>query len=112
MTKPSKDKDSYSLLSSYISLYRNKYGNSPIVNKYKEKWAMSSLIEDFGISGVQDTLDYYFKLNKEGHSLSWFFNNFSNIHSSRLSAERDAMIRKEQRVRTMEIRAEFINGVS
>jgi hypothetical protein len=112
VTKPSKDKDSYSLLSSYISLYRNKYGNSPIVNKYKEKWAMSSLIEDFGISSVQDTLNYYFKLNKEGHSLSWFFNNFSTIHSSRLSAERDAMIRQEQRVRTMEIRAEFINGVS
>jgi hypothetical protein len=112
VTKPNKDKDSYTLLSSYISLYRDKYGNSPIINKYKEKWAMASLIEDFGITNIQNGLEYYFKLNKEGHSIGWFFNNFSTIHSSRLSAERDAMIRSEQRMKTMQIRAEFINGVS
>jgi len=112
VTSPNKDKDAFALLSKYSSLYKQKYGNSPVVNKYKEKWAVISLIEDFGADSVRESLKYYFKLNREGHSLSWFFNNFSNIHSSRLSSERDAMIRREQREKTLKIRAEFMNGVS
>ncbi len=112
MTSPNRDKDAFALLSKYSALYKQKYGNSPIVNKYKEKWAMTSLVEDFGVEGVRESLKYYFKINREGHSLSWFFNNFSNIHSSRLSSEKDAIIRREQRIKTMQIRAEFMNGVS
>jgi hypothetical protein len=106
------DKDAYSLLSEYSRLYQTRYSQSPVINKYKEKWGMSSLVEDFGKEGVSKTLLYYFKTNREGHSLSWFYNNFSNIHSSRLSSEKDAIIRREQRIKTMQIRAEFMNGVS
>jgi hypothetical protein len=112
VTSPNKDKDAFALLSKYTALYKQKYGNAPIVNKYKEKWAMISLVEDFGQDAVLQSLKYYFKLNREGHSLSWFFNNFSNIHSSRLSSEKDDMIRREQRAKTLKIRAEFMNGVS
>lgn len=105
------DKDAFALLSEYSKLYQTKYGNAPVLNKYKEKWGMSSLVEDFGRDGVSQTLTYYFKINREGHSLSWFYNNFSNIHLSRLASEKDAKIRAEAREKTKQLRAEYLNGI-
>jgi hypothetical protein len=108
----SKDnKDSYNLLSFYTSLYKDKYGVSPIVNRYKEKWAMQSLIDDFGIDDIKLSIKYYFKLSKDGHPLTWFFNNFSAIHTSRLNSERDDRIRAAARQKTYELRAEYLNGL-
>jgi hypothetical protein len=106
------DKDAYSLLSDYSGLYRVRYGQSPVLNKYKEKWGMSSLVEDFGKDEVYKTLTFYFRTNREGHSLSWFYNNFSTIHLSRLSSEKDDRIRAESREKTRQLRAEYLNGLS
>ena len=105
------DKDAYSLLSEYSRLYEFKYKQSPIVNKYKEKWGMSSLVDDFGREGVGKTLTYYFKINREGHSLSWFYNNFSTLHLSRLNAEKDDRIRAAARAKTRQLRAEYLDGL-
>lgn len=106
------DKLSYSLLSKYITLYHNKYNQTPIINKYKEKWAMQSLIDDFGVDEVESSLLYYFKLPKENHPIIWFFNNFATIHTARLNAEKDAKIRAAARQKTYELRAEYLNGIS
>lgn len=106
------DKDAYLLLSKYSSLYEKRYGIKPVLNKYKEKWGMNSIIEDFGVEGVKKTMDYFFRLNKEGHSLSWFYNNFSTIHLSRLAAEKDDKIRSAARQKTRQLRAEYLNGLS
>lgn len=105
------DKDAFSLLSEYIRLYKSRYASAPILNKYKEKWGMASLVEDFGREEVEKTLNYYFKINREGHSLPWFYNNFSTVHISRLSAEKDDKIRSAARQKTQELRAEYLNGV-
>lgn len=106
------DKDAYSLLSEYAQLYWERYSQPPIINKYKEKWGMSSLVEDFGRDGVSKTLIYYFKTNREGHSLPWFYNNFSSIHLSRLASEKDDKIRAAARTKTRQLRAEYLNGIS
>jgi hypothetical protein len=106
------DKDAFALLSEYSKLYHMKYGQPPILNKYKEKWGMSSLVEDFGKDGVSRTLHYYFKLNRDGHALPWFYNNFSNIHLSRLASEKDDKIRAAARAKTRQLRAEHLNGLS
>jgi hypothetical protein len=106
------DKSAYSLLSEYSALYKIKYGRPPIINKYKEKWGMLSLIEDFGEEGVSKTLKYYFKINREGHSLPWLYNNFSSIHLSRLAAEKDDKIRAAARSKTRQLRVEYLNGLS
>jgi|APGre2960657373_1045057.scaffolds.fasta_scaffold165380_1 hypothetical protein len=112
MARSNSDKEAYSLISEYTRLYREKYGISPTINKYKEKWAFLSLIEDFGYENIEQTLSYYFKLTKDMHPLSWFVNNFSSLHISRIGAEKDAMLRSEQRRKTQELRAEYLNGVS
>jgi hypothetical protein len=112
MARSNSDKEAYSLISEYVRLYREKYGVSPTINKYKEKWAFISLAEDFGYEGVDKTLGYYFKLTKDMHPLGWFVNNFSTLHISRMNSEKDAMLRADQRKKTQELRAEYLNGVS
>ena len=72
---------------------------------------MISLVEDFGPEEVSKTLEYYFRLNKDGHPLNWFYNNFSNINSARIQAEKDSDIREKQRKKTLELRAEYLNGI-
>ena len=112
MARSNTDKEAFVLLSDYIGEYRNKYSSVPLINKYKEKWAMVSILEDFGKENVEKAIVHYFKLNREGHPLNWFFNNFSAIHLSRVSSEKDAELRKEQRKKTAQLRAEHFNGVS
>jgi hypothetical protein len=46
------------------------------------------------------------------HPLGWFVNNFSTLHISRMNSEKDAMLRADQRKKTQELRAEYLNGVS
>lgn len=111
MARSKYEKTAFALLSDYVCLYKNRYGVPPLVNKYKEKWAMISLVEDFGAEDVANSLEYYFKTIKEGHPLNYFYNNFSSIHSSRISAERDNRIRAEQRKMTEKLRAEYFNGI-
>lgn len=111
MARSKYEKSAFALISDYICLYKNRYSVAPLVNKYKEKWAMISLIEDFGVEDVSETLEYYFKTTKDRHPLSYFYNNFSSIHSSRLSTEKDNRIRTEQRKMTQKLRAEYLNGI-
>jgi hypothetical protein len=101
----------YALISDYTCLYKQRYGIPPIINKYKEKWAMISLVEDFGPESVSNTLEYYFKLNKDGHPLNWFYNNYSTIHSSRIESEKDEERRVKQREVTRKLREEYLNGI-
>jgi len=101
----------YELIRQYQSLYNQRYSRPIEINRYKEKWAVSSLLEDFGYDDVEKTLDYYFKLDKDGHPLSWFFSNFTIIRQRRLDKEMDDIIRAERRARTQKIVEEYKNGL-
>ena len=111
MARSKQETSAYKLISEYIRLYKQKYSTAPIINKYREKWGMLSLVEDFDEEPVSIALQHYFSLNKEGHSLAWFYNNFVTVHSSRLAAEKDDRVRAEQRRKTAELRAEYLNGI-
>lgn len=111
MARTKNETAAYALISDYVCLYKNRYGVPPLVNKYKEKWAMISLVEDFGAEEVGETISHYFNLNKEGHPLNWFYNNFSNIYSARIAAKKDEALREQQRKKTQELRAEYLNGL-
>ena len=63
MTKDS-SKLSYALLNYYTKLYTDKYGRKPVVNIYKEKWAMNDVIESVGYDRAKELLDYYASLQK------------------------------------------------
>lgn len=98
------------LLGTYGKLYESKYGKKAVVNKYKEKWAAASLIEDFGEDDVVETLNYYFKTSKDNHPLNWFYNNFDSLFSANKDYKRDIELRQQRRLETAKIRQEFLNG--
>lgn len=107
---PDKAKTSYIVLSEYSTLYEKKYKVKPNLNKYKEKWAIASLIEDYGSDTVFKMLEYYFVLSKEGHPLVWFYNNFDQLVKANKENEQDAKNRAERRAETARLRQEYLNG--
>lgn len=102
----------YRIVAIYQDLYSQKYNRPIQINRYKEKWAIQSLLEDFGFDTVEATLTYYFKTMKDGHPLSWFYSNFELLNNNRLSQINDDMIRAERRARTQKIVEEYKNGLS
>lgn len=83
------EKQPYILMTLYESLYKDKYGNSPKMNKFREKWAMQDVIDSVGFDRAKELLIYYFSLPKGGHPLQFFFYNFDRIDSAVSEVERD-----------------------
>jgi len=83
------EKAPYILMTLYQSLYKEKYGKVPQLNKFREKWAMQDVIESVGLDRAKELLIYYFSLPKGGHPLQFFFYNFDRIDSAVAEIERD-----------------------
>ena len=83
------DKEPYILISLYQSLYKDKYGRTPTMNKFREKWAMQDVIDSVGFDKARDLLNYYFSLSKAGHPLQFFFYNFDRIDMARTESDKD-----------------------
>ena len=84
----------------YESLYLEKYGRKPRLNKFREKWAMQDVIDSVGFDRARDLLVYYFKTNKSGHPLSFFFYNFDKIDYLKIEIEKDIKNRRTLREAT------------
>jgi hypothetical protein len=69
----------YGLVSLYCALYKENYNKPAVVNKYREKWAMQDVIDSVGYDRSRVLLEYYFKMSKPNHPLSWFFYNFEKL---------------------------------
>lgn len=89
-----RDKSVYVLLGKYDTLYKERYGNKPKYNRFKEKWAMQDVIDSVGTEEAGTLLEYYFKVTKPGHPLTWFFFNFDKLESMMLEMEADKKRRK------------------
>jgi hypothetical protein len=87
------EKEPYILIGLYESLYKEKYGKSPRLNKFREKWAMKDVIEIIGFDRAKELIIYYFKTNKQGHSLSFFFYNFDKIDQLQSEIQKDKINR-------------------
>lgn len=103
-------KIAFGLLSYFSNKWKTKYGKSLEINKYKEKWAMVSLIEDFGEDRVEKAIDYYFTLQKEGHSLVWFYNNCDTLLKTLTDKQEDDRLRAERRAKLQKLKEEFYNA--
>lgn len=96
-------KQAYALVSLYIALYKSKYNKLPIVNRYREKWAMQDVIDTVGFDRAKQLIEYYFKCNKVGHPLNWFLYNFDKIDDVLLKSQQDVERRKELREQTKQM---------
>jgi hypothetical protein len=97
MAAKSDPKLSYTLLSMYDSLYTEKYGKKPIVNRYREKWGMQDVIDSIGFNRAKEVLEYYFLTSKNGHPIVWFFNNFDSLNRMMQQRAEDDEHRKKLR---------------
>lgn len=88
------EKQPYILLSLYETLYKEKYGNKPKINKFREKWAMQDVIDSIGFDRTKDLLVYYFKTNKVGHPINFFFYSFDRLDYYKTEMEKDKSNRK------------------
>lgn len=88
------EKQPYILISLYQSLYKDKYGRVPTINKFREKWAMQDVIDSVGFDRAKELLEYYFTLNKNGHPLQFFFYNFDKMDSIKVESDKDKEKRK------------------
>jgi len=84
----------YALVSLYIALYKTHYSKQPIVNRYREKWAMQDVIDTVGFDRAKELIEYYFKCNKPGHPLNWFLYNFDRIDDVLVKSDADKERRK------------------
>ena len=87
------EKEPYILIGLYESLYKEKYGKSLRLNKFREKWAMKDVIDSIGFDRAKELIIYYFKTNKQGHSLSFFFYNFDKIDQLQSEIQKDKINR-------------------
>ena len=90
----------YGLVSLYCSLYKETYNKQPIVNRYREKWAMQDVIDSVGYDRAKVLLEYYFKITKSGHPIAWFFYNFEKLDLSLVQTQEDKIRREFIRSKT------------
>lgn len=83
------EKEPYVLISLYQSLYKDRYGLAPKINKFREKWAMQDVIDSVGFERAKDLIAYYFKTGKSGHPLQFFFYNFDKLDDMELESTKD-----------------------
>jgi len=97
------EKQPYVLIGLYEKLYFEKYNKKPRINKFREKWAMQDVIDSVGYDRAKEILAYYFKTNKSGHPLNFFFYNFDRIDSLMVEIERDKLNRNLLREQTKKL---------
>ena len=88
------EKEPYVLIGLYESLYNERYGKRPKLNKFREKWAMQDVIDSVGFDISKELLVYYFKTSKSGHPISFFFFNFDKIDYLKTEMQKDAENRR------------------
>jgi hypothetical protein len=84
----------HALVSKYVALYQDRYSKAPHINRHREKWAMQDVIDSVGYDRSKELLDYYFKITKPGHPLTWFFYNFDKIDENMVKLQQDKERRK------------------
>ena len=70
---------SYALMNFYSKCYATKYGNEPLVNRYRERWGFQDMIESVGEKPAMAIIEYYFEI-QSSHTTRYLFNNFDALY--------------------------------
>ncbi len=98
----------YTLLSKYTKFYTGRYGSTPVVNKYREKWGMQDVIDSVGSIRALELLEYYFRVDKPGHPLVWFYQNFDRLAEIEEQQRRDRERIERIRQQSTEAAAKYV----
>ena len=101
------NKQPYILLSLYTSLFKERYNRLPTINRHREKWAMQDVIDSVGFDRAKEILEYYFKTNKLGHPLQYFFFNFDKLDIVMIELDKDRNAREKLLAETRQMVEEY-----
>lgn len=79
----------HALVTKYSDLYEIKYNKKPTINRHREKWAMNDVIDSVGYDRAKELLEYYFRVTKPGHPLTFFYYNFDKMDDSMVKLQQD-----------------------
>lgn len=88
------------LLALYVSLYTDKYGSAPSMNRYKYKWGFKAMYEDLGPKPAREVIEYYFKTTRPGHPLEHLLYNYEKLNQIVKDIAKDEVDRAEWRKKT------------
>lgn len=93
------------LITKYVKLYTEKYGTAPVINRYRDKWGFTDMLNDLGKVDSAKVIEYYFSLRVR-HDLMALFKSYDELHKNRLADEEDkrrvAQLHKETAKRVKE----------
>lgn len=87
------------LMTRFIKLYEDKYGDKPKFNRNTERWGFGYMVDDLKHEAI-DTLDYYFTLSKRIHTSQELLKNYDQFNEWRLEDIEDEENRARLRVET------------
>lgn len=91
------DPKAYSLIDLYVMLYTTRFSKRPLVNKYRDRWGFSDMIDSIGYDESVKVLKYYMTLDRPDFSLQYLFNNFDKLVKQ--IEERDADRARREKIR-------------
>lgn len=101
MAGKSKLEQTKSLTSYYVHLYKQKYGQDPVVNGFKARWNFDTMLNISEQKEIEELLDHYFKtISTNGHTLEWFFYHYEELANAMVIQQRDAAEQQQRREAT------------
>lgn len=98
MDAKTKTKMVNALMSKFISLYEDKYGQKPTFNRNLRRWDFGYMLDDLGAEAM-GTLEYYFTLARN-HSSQDFMRNYPEFNKWMTEDAEDAVYRQKLRADT------------
>lgn len=88
------------LMTQFVKLYEEKYGEKPKFNRNTQKWAFEHMLADLGAES-QATLEYYFTLRRF-HNSQDLMRNYEEINQWRIEDIEDEHNRRLLAIQTKE----------
>lgn len=87
------------LMTKFIKLYEDKYGQQPKFNRNTEKWGFEYMLLDLGHEALP-TLEYYFTLTRRLHTSQELLRNYHEFNEWRAEDIADAERRRQLAIET------------
>jgi hypothetical protein len=96
------NKQANGLYTLYQKKYTEKYGRGPNGNRYRAKWGLRDMLEDYSYEDCKNIVEYYFRTGKQGHPIDFMLVNYDRIYEFMLERLEDERKREEIRKQTEE----------
>lgn len=94
------NKQANGLYTLYQKAYTEKYGRGPNGNRYRAKWGLRDMLEDYSYNDCKDIVEYYFRTDKRGHPIDFLLTNYDRVYEYMTERKEDEQKREKLRKQT------------